>query len=66
MNKKYTAKKDEEGNEELVKKAMPTAVIPGSFATPSLLASIIDKKFTQSLPFISSRAVPRKKWNHLI
>ncbi|MCB8593980.1 IS66 family transposase, partial [Faecalibacillus intestinalis] len=47
---KVYAKKDEEGNEELVKKAMPTAVIPGSFATPSLLASIIDKKFTQSLP----------------
>lgn len=47
---KVYAKKDDQGNEELVKKAMPTAVIPGSFATPSLLASVIDKKFTQSLP----------------
>ena len=32
---KVYAKKDEEGNEELVKKAMPTAVIPRSFATTS-------------------------------
>ncbi|MBM6931727.1 IS66 family transposase [[Clostridium] spiroforme] len=29
---------------------MPSAVIPKSFASPSLLASIIDKKFNQSLP----------------
>ena len=40
------ARKDEEGNEEIIKKSMPAAVIPGSFVTSSILASIIDKKFT--------------------
>lgn len=47
---KVYARKDAEGNEEVIKKELPTAVIPGSFATSSLLASVIDKKFTQSLP----------------
>lgn len=47
---KVYAKQDEEGNDVLIKKELPSAVIPGSFATSSMLASIIDKKYTQSLP----------------
>lgn len=48
---KVYSKKGEYGEDIIVKKDMPAPVIPGSFATPSLLASVIDNKFTMSLPF---------------
>lgn len=47
----YSADYDEEiETTPMYKGEMPAAVIPKSFATPSLLASILDKKFNLSLP----------------
>jgi transposase len=48
----YTCRRCEPGNDKtpIVKAEMPNPILPGSLASPSILAFIMDQKYTNSLP----------------